>query len=262
MGVGRRLRQARETKGLSMADVSARTKIPLRQLAALEAEEYDMLPGGIFVRGHIRASAKAVGLDPSELTEHFEEETRPIVPVPLDIHEGADSGPRLRMAVEPRESKPNGQLIAALVILLSIVLAIAWFGRGRDLPPSSQNDAAPRADLAAVGTVPRTEPGAIGTIGTVRRESLPEADGMALSLKAQRVCWVALTVDGQRVAYRMLREGDTVTARVYQRATLRTGDAGALLLSLAGSLPTPLGAAGAVRTMELTPADAARLARR
>ena len=57
---------------------------------------------------------------------------------------------------------------------------------------------------------------------------------MTLSLKAQRVCWVALTVDGQRVAYRMLQAGETVTARIHQRAALRTGDAGALLLSIGG----------------------------
>ena len=66
------------------------------------------------------------------------------------------------MAAEPRESKPNGHLIAALVILLSIVLAIAWFGRERDVPPSSQNDAAPRGRRwRPLGPVPRTEPGAL-----------------------------------------------------------------------------------------------------
>ena len=108
MGVGRRLRHARETKGLSMAEVAARTKIPLRQLAALEAEEYGTLPGGIFVRGHIRATAKAVGLDPAEVTEHFEEETKPpdVVVVPPDSPDG-DRGPRLRMAAEPRPARPN-----------------------------------------------------------------------------------------------------------------------------------------------------------
>src|SRR5688500_13656734 len=127
MGVGRRLRQARETRGLSMAEVAASTKIPVRQLAALEAEEYEALPGGIFVRGHIRAAATAVGLDPVDLTEHYQEETRPSPVAPSEIVE--DPGPRLRMAAEPDDRKPKGHLVAALVILLSIVLALAWFGR-------------------------------------------------------------------------------------------------------------------------------------
>ena len=59
-----------------------------------------------------------------------------------------------------------------------------------------------------------------------------DADGVPLHFRAQRVCWLALTVDGHRIAYRMLQEGETVTAHMQQRAAVRTGDAGALLLSI------------------------------
>ena len=99
MGVGSWLRQAREAKGLSIGEVAARTKIPPRHLAALEAEEYEKVPGGIFVRGHLRATATAVGLDPAEVTELFAEETAP-PPPPVDDEPG-EQGPRLRMAAEP-----------------------------------------------------------------------------------------------------------------------------------------------------------------
>jgi transcriptional regulator with XRE-family HTH domain len=265
MGVGRRLRQAREARGLSMAQVAASTKIPLRQLAALEAEEYDTLPGGIFARGHIRAAAKAVGLDPADLTEHYHEETGPSsgvsnAPAP-EVAE--DHGPRLRMAAEPDESRPKGQLVAALVILLSIVLALAWFGRERDVPPSSRNDGGGgplMAALAATSDAPPRigEPQAVGTIGTMPRGLVPD-DGVPLHLRAQRVCWLALTVDGHRLAYRMLQEGETVTARMHQRAAVRTGDAGALLLSVGQGPARPLGASGAVRSIEFTPDDYGRL---
>lgn len=260
MGVGRRLRQAREARGLPVAEVAARTKIPPRQVAALEAEEYDKLPGGIFVRGHIRAMATLVGLDPVELTEHFEDETSP-PPVmsaqPRPEHE-PDAGPRLRMAMEPGESRPNGHLIAALVIVVSIVLALAWWGRDRDAPPSSRNGAAPpaaAASLAAVDTGPR----ALGTSGTLDGSGSAAAGAVALSFQAQRVCWLSLTVDGQRVAYRMLQEGETVTARMHDRALVRTGDAGALLLSMGGGPARAMGAPGAVRNVELTPASYERL---
>src|SRR3954469_21170224 len=143
MGVGRRLRQAREARGLSVAEVAARTKVPVRQLTCIEGEDYDKVPGGIFVRGHIRAMARVVGLDPRDVTEHFEEETSPPPPVIIQP-EDESRGPRLRMAVEGAEPRPNGPLIAAaLIIVLPIVLAIAWFGRARDQPPSSRHDAVP-----------------------------------------------------------------------------------------------------------------------
>jgi cytoskeleton protein RodZ len=262
MGVGRRLRQAREARGLSMAEVAASTKIPVRQLASLEAEEYDALPGGIFVRGHIRAAAKAVGLDPADLTEHYQEETRPS-PVAATPELVEDPGPRLRMAAEPDapKPKPKGHLVAALVILLSIVLALAWFGRDRDARPSSRIDGGRgRSSSVASASQPSTpivEPQTVGTIGTMPRGQDPQ--GVPLQFIAQRGCWLALTVDGRRISYRMLQEGERVTAHMQQRAAVRTGDAGALLLSVGHGAAKPLGAPGAVRKVEFTPRDYARV---
>ena len=264
MGVGRRLRQAREARGLSMTQVAASTKIPVRQLAALEAEEYETLPGGIFVRGHIRAAATAVGLDPADLTEHYQEEMRPsgVVTGAAGAELPEDHGPRLRMAADPAEPRPKGHLLAAIVILLSIVLALAWFGRERDTPPSSRNDRGAGTEIAALASASRTppkidEPLGVGTIGTMPDGM--EADGVPVHLRAQRVCWLAFTVDGHRIAYRMLGEGETVTARMHQRAAVRTGDAGALLLSIGQGPARPLGARGAARNVEFTPDDYGRL---
>ncbi len=75
-----------------------------------------------------------------------------------------------------------------------------------------------------------------------------DADGVPLHFTAKRICWLALTVDGHRLAYRMLQEGETVTAHMQQRVAVRTGDAGALLVSVGQGGAKPLGAPGAVRT--------------
>ena len=219
-------------RGLSMAEVAARTKIPLRQLAALEAEEYGTLPGGIFVRGHIRATAKAVGLESNGSDRAFRgrDKAAAVVAVPPKIPEG-DRGPRLRMAAEPRQSKPNRHMVAALLILLSIVLAIAWFGRERDAAPSSQNEAASQGRVAALVASPAARPTLLRSPGpwSHRAAHGDRPDGVMVLLEAQRVCRVSLTVDGQRVSYRM-QPGERVTAQMHQRAAVRTGDAGALML--------------------------------
>ena len=259
MGVGRRLRQAREAMGLSTTEVAKHTKIPPWQLAALEAEEYERLPGGIFVKGHIRATARVVGLDPAELSAHFDEEMSPPPPEPVRVSmsEMDDGRPRLRMAAEVPEppSKPNGRLLVAGLIVISIVLAIVWFGRDRGTPPASRLEAPLPAQLAsdAASALAPPAPVAIGTIG-VTRARLPDS-GVRMSIEAQRVCWLALTVDDQRVAYRMLQAGEKVSAHMRRRATLRTGDAGALVMSVGNGPARPLGAAGAARTIELTPDD-------
>lgn len=60
---GDRLRQAREAAGLTLEDVSSRLKMPVRVIAALEAEDRSSLDAPVFVRGQLRSYARLLGLD-------------------------------------------------------------------------------------------------------------------------------------------------------------------------------------------------------
>ena len=62
-GLGAELRLAREARGSTLADVAASTRISGWALAAIEREQFERLPGGIYSRGFVRAYADAVGLD-------------------------------------------------------------------------------------------------------------------------------------------------------------------------------------------------------
>ena len=63
-GPGRLLAQLRAERKLSVADVAQRLKYGVRQIEALEAEEFDKLPGATFVRGMVRGYAKLLETDP------------------------------------------------------------------------------------------------------------------------------------------------------------------------------------------------------
>jgi cytoskeleton protein RodZ len=70
---GDKFRKARESKELSFDDVSKVIKIGPRMLQAIEAEQFDQLPGGVFNKGFIRAYAKHLGLDSEEaIAEYLE----------------------------------------------------------------------------------------------------------------------------------------------------------------------------------------------
>lgn len=60
---GATLRAAREAQGLSLAEVGARTRVPLRHLEAIEAADYAALPAPTYAVGFARAYARAVGAD-------------------------------------------------------------------------------------------------------------------------------------------------------------------------------------------------------
>src|SRR6266545_3960272 len=66
MTFGDHLRAARTARGITVRDISVRTRIALRSLEALEQNEIGKLPGGIFSRAFVRAYAQEVGLDPDD----------------------------------------------------------------------------------------------------------------------------------------------------------------------------------------------------
>jgi cytoskeletal protein RodZ len=69
--LGQWLREAREAKGLSLAEAEATTRIRQKFLAALEADEWDTLPGDVAAIGFLRKYAIYLGLDPQVAVERF-----------------------------------------------------------------------------------------------------------------------------------------------------------------------------------------------
>ncbi len=68
---GDKLRKQREQRGLELDAISNTTKISSRMLRAIEEERFDLLPGGVFNKGFIRAYARQVGLDEEEAVTDY-----------------------------------------------------------------------------------------------------------------------------------------------------------------------------------------------
>src|SRR5215831_3277766 len=77
---GESLRREREMRGVSLEEFSTTTKINVRFLQALEAEDFAKVPGGIFTRSFLRAYAGYLGLD----TERILAEYQLIAPTPVE----------------------------------------------------------------------------------------------------------------------------------------------------------------------------------
>jgi cytoskeleton protein RodZ len=82
---GRALAAARAELKLSIADVSQNIKYGVKQIAAIEADDYAKLPGTTIVRGMIRSYAKLVHLDPTPLLADLGQRDIPVV-VTVDLH--------------------------------------------------------------------------------------------------------------------------------------------------------------------------------
>ncbi len=164
---GATLREAREARGWSAAELAGRLRLAARVVERLEADAWDELPGATYVRGYIRAYAVAVGLDPAPLVAAY------------DRHAGPGREPAV--VAPPARGPRRGPERAARWMSLAIALVFAalvlvwWIDRGTPLPAGNGHDRGAGVVPQPVESAAREEtaPGAPAVV-SARPERLPE----------------------------------------------------------------------------------------
>ena len=84
--IGNNLREARLRRRLDLVEAEQDTKIRSKYLAALETEDFDVLPGPVYTRGFLRTYARYLSLDPQMYIDEynarfgrFEDEDEPVL---------------------------------------------------------------------------------------------------------------------------------------------------------------------------------------
>ncbi|WP_433749924.1 helix-turn-helix domain-containing protein [Falsibacillus pallidus] len=124
--LGMRLKEARESKGFSLDDLQAVTKIQKRYLVGIEEGNYDMMPGKFYVRAFIKQYAEAVGLEPDALFEEYENDIPSVQSSELPGH---ISRVQTRKAVSSGTSSKFLDFIPKILAAVFAVgvVALIWF---------------------------------------------------------------------------------------------------------------------------------------
>ena len=124
--IGEKLRLEREARGIALRQISEQTRISIRYLEAIEADDYKRLPGGIFNRSFVRAYAKFVGVDEHAALEDYARTLR-------ERGESDDEGSKVHQSLvytdDGATTNRSGlrTLILAIIILAALSLAV-WAG--------------------------------------------------------------------------------------------------------------------------------------
>lgn len=241
--LGRLLQSAREAQGLTLKDVAATTKIAPGALAAIEREDFDQLPVGIFRREFVRVYAEALGLDgralAHEYVARFEPSKPPSPPAP----------PRYSLALPPRYNLalPRGAIGVAIGLVVLGGLLLLWGTR-------------PVVTEAGDTTGVAVEPEPVVPAGRQSAAADPDASGertvlpLRVRIETTGRCWITAHADGRLVVSRMVDPGEVVLVDAQSVIRLRLGDAGAVSSTLNGVAGPPLGRRGQPVTVHVTPA--------
>jgi cytoskeletal protein RodZ len=247
MDVGSHLRQAREARGLSLTELSNRTKIRVALLRAIDDNDFERLPGGVFTLGLLKAYAREAGVDPNAVAQAYVAATRPHTTVDEPRPPVDERGAPMALDPSPASVKPGKEAYRAAAVLAAFVLAalVIAFSRGRNemQPEGASSASQPDVPAATTGTVPDARPAAAeAATGRLRVE-----------LRANGLCWIEATADGARVVYRLLKPGERETIEAEADVLMRVGEPGALSVTINGAPARPLGARGQPVWVRITP---------
>ena len=71
LSFGEVLQRERQLRGLTLREAAHATKVSTRYLEALEHNDFDTLPGGVYNKGFLRVYAQFIGLDPEEMVNYY-----------------------------------------------------------------------------------------------------------------------------------------------------------------------------------------------
>jgi cytoskeletal protein RodZ len=133
--IGSTLREARMRARIDISEVEVGTKIRAKYLRALENEEWDLLPGPVYVKSFLKTYGDFLGLDSRLLVDEFkrryerpsDQEFRAIASTSRE--RGRSSGPsRLGNAL----LSPRSLIVAALVVIVLAIIVIGSHNGGKN----------------------------------------------------------------------------------------------------------------------------------
>jgi cytoskeleton protein RodZ len=266
---GESLKREREMRGVTLEEIALATRIATRFLRAIENEDWDQLPGGVFNRGFVRAMARYLGLDEENTVAEYALAVgdRPSVPV---------------WTGSPPLVAPEQHWLAWIVaaVLFLALLAGAWFGtrrflawraKRRSAQAAAVRDAFSPASASAMdqnasepadpnNVTPATDeqnatsgaPAAAMVSASAAAPILPARESFELKIEASKETEVTVVADKDVVFDGTIKADENHSFSAADHFQVSAKDAGALHLELNGKTIAPIGLPGQAGKITLT----------
>ena len=289
--VGETLRRERIKRNLDLDEISTELKISTRFLQAIENDQYDKLPGGVFARSFVRQYARLLGLDEEAIASQVQQAMSPPPEVPQFAEKSKVAAvapiqvPKVEewQTVGDHRFRWSGWLSAVVLVVVMLVCSAvyAWMQRPKATVTAQANAPAhtdtqpapvPAVTQPAVSSPGVTEPPPstqpATTPQTADQAAAPPAEPkpvppakiaapnpdatVHVEITADEAVWVLARSDGKYAFSATMDAHTTRKVEGVNDVTLRLGNAGGVTISLNGQPIGPAGPKGQVRTLQFT----------
>lgn len=289
-GFGDRLRREREMRGVSLDEIAESTKIGTRSLRALEEDDFEKLPGGIFNKGFVRAYSRFLGLDEDQTLADFDAAWKE--------YEAASRPVQMPEPEEESFGESRSTWLMVVAVILVVVLAAGWYfvkrhnssgsqdvvaapppavDNSQPAAPAPTNTSAPSSPESSSPSSPAPAPAANETKrpapeGTPKLASQSDSTinqsselvkvptsqldlnaPIQLEVFAREDSWLSVSADGKNLGQGILSAQKSRTIRARKEVRLRLGNVGGVEVSFNGRTVNIDGEPNQVKELTFTP---------
>jgi len=157
LGLGERLRSARKARALTLEQAAFSIRLDVSVLRALEDENFEALGAAVFVRGHLKAYARLLGLSEEAVMTAYR-----------SADPKADAPPKVTRELERPLTTTPGPVTVAVALVIALVAMLILYLLSSGEPPPGETTTVPGPDLSSTvetGPTPDFAPGVTETSG-------------------------------------------------------------------------------------------------
>ena len=228
MDIGSTLKKARVLNKLTLADVEEATKIRVKYLEAMEANNFSILPPGMYGSAFLRTYARFLGLNADELVSGYRELTGLSQPV---VEEESPY-------TEVRPGRAGRKVWGSLAALVILAAAVGLFNHHSPFNPSAKSPPPAQSGSTAQSQPPPAQPAGSQDVAV---------SSLNLVLRATSdYSWFSVTVDGGLPAQGFIYAGQEKDFQGTRNINITLGNAGSVKVLVNGQDYGYLGGSGTV----------------
>lgn len=245
--LGSQIRQVREEQSVSIDEIATKTRIQARLLIAIEEGNLDHLPEPVYIKGLIKQFAEALGLNGGEYAAAF--------PTGTQTYTINPSWRQLPAA----QLRPLHLYIIYILLIIASISGLSYLIEQRSAQESSNQEITQQqVEQESVASEPEPKLSSINSSGSQETSQPPapnqsQSQAVKVNVSIKQDSWVRVTSDGETLYEGVLAKGQNQDWTAQEQLTLRTGNAGGVVVKYNQQPAQVLGNSGEVTEVTYSP---------